>query len=148
MYLSVATDAGTFCEVKLDVGGLFPAVLVTFFRCTSAPDLSPTRLAQRDAQREVALIATPLNAARSGRGASPGCPVLSLPLNAKDLLSELMRLYVEIGDVELTTREPLRSAPSPAALTAVGGPAPKKAKMVHGALAGFVMLQRKDVPTT
>ena len=51
-------------------------------------------------------------------------PVQTLESMAKDLLGEQMRLYVEIGDLELATREPLPSAPSPPAPTTVDGRAP------------------------
>ena len=94
---------------------------------TAALDPSSLTLLQdklRHVQREAALVAQSLQAVRSGREPPMVAPVQTLESMAKDLLGEQMRLYVEIGDLELATREPLPSAPSPPAPTTVDGRAP------------------------
>jgi len=113
---------------------------------TAALDPSSLTLLQdklRHEQREAALVAQSLQAVRSGREPPMVAPVQTLESMAKDLLGEQMRLYVEIGDLELATREPLPSAPSPPAPTTVDGRAPKKAKMVQSTLVGFVLSSQR-----
>ena len=118
------------------------------FSMAAAPDPSPlaalrTRL--HGIQEKAELIAASLNAARAGREPTVVASVHSLEMLAESLMSEQIRLLLEIKVLERATSEP--SVPSPPAPPPAGDSAPKRAKMLQSTLAGFVLLQKKDDPT-
>ena len=125
--------------------GFFPLFLSHFLNDSSTRSLVAHSVAgQTSTWTARGRAGSPISPSRSvWTGAAHGCPVQTLESMAKDLLGEQMRLYVEIGDLELATREPLPSAPSPPAPTTVDGRAPKKAKMVQSTLVGFVLSSQR-----